>query len=114
MDAAEKILEKMEEILNKIIANAETLNEISKMVISEEELTPLQNDQDDLFNQLLELDAEFSKASPDPHPHPLAARREKFDEKLKLFEKLNQIFIDNLKTTHGLIQFDFSKIRKQP
>ena len=109
MDQPEEILSKMEKILNQLIANAENLNQLSQQVSSQEELRPLQEKQEDLIEQLLDSDAEFNKLLKGKTRYYQSSARTRIGEKLDYFQKLNTDFLDNLKSSKGLIQFEINK-----
>lgn len=114
MQQLEKILIEMEKILDLLIENAKQLLELSKQVIAEEELTPLQEKQQELLTQLLEKDDAFHEACAELKTDYNSPLRNRIDEKLDHFQKLNSNFIDNITTTLGLIQFEKGKIKKRP
>lgn len=101
-------LKKMELILDELIANAERLNEISLQVISKDELKPLQEKQEVLVKNLVDVEEAFRGTLAEVHSSDEEARK-RIRSKLTQFEKLNESFIENLKSSHGLIRFNKKK-----
>ncbi|MCE5319132.1 MAG: hypothetical protein LLG04_17440 [Parachlamydia sp.] len=106
MTTPEKILEQMDAILDRLIQIAETMQRLSKQVVSEGELAPLQKSQEDLVSQLESLDDAFEKAyKPGPGAQPLAVRS-RIAKKIERFQVINADFIENLKTEQKLIEIE--------
>lgn len=101
-------LKKMELILDELIANAERLNEVSQQVISKDELKPLQEKQEELVKNLVAVEDAFRGALGNGKNGDEDARK-RIRSKLTQFEKLNESFIENLKSSHGLIRFGKKK-----
>jgi len=113
MQKVEKILSEMDELLDAIIDNALELLNMSRRVIAEEELEPLQQHQQELVNSLLEKDETFQKICPPPIEEYQSPLRNTINEKLDKFKKINTEFIDNIMNMQGLIQFEKGKIKKK-
>lgn len=111
MPTPESILIEMEKILDRIILTAEELKKKSTGVIALEEITPLQKAQNDLVGKLSKLDASFQKLY--KGKREVSPIRERFEEKLAHFQKLNASFIENLSSSSGTIQFQHAKKTKK-
>lgn len=111
MQQAEKILGEMESLLDSLIESAKKLLALSKQVIDEEELTRLQEEQEILLSKLVDKDGEFHLL-PNASDQELMPKRLKIDGKIDQFQKLNADFVENINTTHGLIQFDKKHSKK--
>lgn len=103
---ADEVLQFMNDVLDKLIDNAEKLNELSVQKIAEEELIALQEVQERLFNELLEADETLNNEYPETKQLPFTKVHQEVNKKLDTFQELNQTFIENLKATHGIIQFE--------
>lgn len=103
----------METVLDQLIENAEKLNDLSKRVIAEEELSPLQNRQQELLTTLVSLDDSYHKVRSNKDDQSPAHHR--IQKKLDIFERLNASFVNNIVSSHGLIQFGMksSKVKKK-
>jgi hypothetical protein len=112
MEEIEKVFIKMELVLDQLIRNAEELQEASLQVISEEELTSLQQKQEELISQLLKMDQDFYKTYAKEAKDYESKTRQRVSEKLEKFQTLNSRFIDNVMMHQGLIQFEISKSKK--
>lgn len=104
MPTPEEILVQMENILDQVIKTAERLKDISRSVVSEEELAPLQRSQEELVDRLMKMDEAFKKAY--KGKGAVSPLRAKIEKKLEYFQKLNASFIENLSSGQGVIQFD--------
>lgn len=100
-------LKKMELIVDELITNAERLKEVSQQVITKEELKPLQEKQEELVNNLVALEDALRGALGEKNGDEDSRKRIK--QKLAQFEKLNETFIENMKSSHGLIRFNKKK-----
>lgn len=110
MAAKEDPIKKMEAVAKALVANAEKLVLASQEAASAEDLQPLQSEQDQLVNELLELDKMLQSKGAKPHSdHPSWIDIEAL---LETFEDLNQTFITNLKVRKELIQFELQDIKK--
>lgn len=101
-------LKKMEVILDELIANAERLKEVSQQVISKEELKPLQDKQEELVKNLVTVEDTMRSALGENKSGDEDTKK-RIRDKLSQFEKLNATFIENLKSSHGLIRFNKKK-----
>lgn len=115
MPTPEKILEEMDAILDRLIQIAETMQRLSKQVISEGELAPLQKSQEDLVAQLETLDVAFQKAykQHEPNSKP-SALRSQIAKKIERFQVINMGFIENLKTGQKLIEIEAPSPKSKP
>lgn len=109
--SADKILSEMEEVLDQLIQNAEKLYDVSRQVIAEEELAPLQNRQQELLSTLLQLDDAFHKANMQTKEDNSSVRS-RIQEKIEIFQRINSSFVTNITTSYGLIQFESDKTKK--
>jgi hypothetical protein len=106
MKEAEKILEKMEQILDQIVANAEKMKELSLKSINEKELTPLQHNQDELVLKLQELDAQYKNAAKHQHVEHAEEISKRIESKLNHFQQVNASFIENLRNNQKVVRFE--------
>lgn len=112
MQAVEKILKEMDSTLDLLIENAEKLQEISRRVIAQEELTPLQKKQEELISKLMEMDAKFYNEYPKEAKSYHSDKRDSVADKLEKFQVLNAKFVNNITSRQGLIQFEMSKDKR--
>lgn len=112
MEKPEQLLHDMDHLLDKLIDNQKKLLELSKHVVNEEEIKPLQQDQNTLLDQLISKDKAYDqlKKGAKETPSPL---RKQIDDKLDLFQQLNTTFIENITSTQGLIKFGKAKPHKK-
>lgn len=108
---ADKILNEMDQLLDLLIENASKLLELSKQVISEEELDNLQKKQQDLLEKLVEKDEAFHQLNGSATHDDSSPLRNQIDDKLDVFQELNANFIDNITASHGMIHFEKGKIQ---
>ena len=95
----------MHQLLDQLIETGKTLRELSVQVVSEEELT---NHQDEQKIILIKLEA-IDKILEDHYWNQIEEKDHKqLHSKVHLFQTLNHEFIQNLRETHGLIQFELS------
>lgn len=94
------ILQEMDKILEQLVKTAEKLCVLSKQGFEEDELVKLQKAQEQMVNKLTTLDDAFKNVSSNGSTEPIL--RERIDQKIEEFQRLNTTFIDNIKTTHGL------------
>lgn len=106
MESPDKILSKMEHVLDDLVENAESLKSISLEVVSENELNILQRKQEKLVRQLNDLQGEFQKASKNAQLDPQLPVTQRIMSKLQSFQQLNAAFIENLNSNRGVIKFD--------
>ncbi|MFA6915163.1 MAG: hypothetical protein WC222_02090 [Parachlamydiales bacterium] len=84
-------MEKSQEILDKLLKNAEALVDLSAHDPSETELIHLQQVQEQLLNELEALQSKLEGY-------------DEISEKLELFVQLNRRYIENLARSWGVIQ----------
>ncbi len=108
MKSLQHYIAQMMQLLTDLVQNAEKLRDVSRQVISEEELSPLQKHQQELLGQLEQTDSIMQKYYPNQID---SATHQLFHEKLHAFHLLNQEFIQNLNASHGLIQFELRHLR---
>lgn len=103
-------LDQMNELLDHLIETAKALRDLSLQVVSEEELTAHQKRQKELLVKIEDVDqtleAHFWNQIDDE-------QHSRFHKKLHTFQTLNQEFIQNLKESHGLIQFELSHLHAE-
>lgn len=107
METAVQVLEKMENILNDLVKNAEGLKDISLEGFSEQAVAPLQQKQELLVQQLKDLESAFEAASKDGQEGALAKIGDRISKKLRYFQHLNAVFIGNI--SQGNVMQDFWK-----
>jgi len=107
-----QILEQMEGLLDQLLQTAETMQALSRQVVSENELVSLQQKQSELVAQLTALDASFHKIHAKKSEPDLSGLQKRIREKLKLFQDVNVGFIDNLKTGQKIIEVEASLSKK--
>lgn len=96
METAVQVLEKMEGALDELIRNAEKLKDISLGEFSEQAVTPLQQKQEILVQQLKGLETAFESAEKEGHEKMLAKIGDRIAKKLRYFQHLNAVFIENV------------------
>lgn len=110
MPSLQHYVDQMNQLLNELIQTATQLRDMSLQVISEEDLAPLQKKQEDLLAQLESADQQLQHN----YRHQLTgAIQDKIHKQLQTFQELNQEFIQNLNTSHGLIQFELHRLEDQ-
>lgn len=113
MPTPDEILLEMDQILDELIKTAERLRDLSIQVFEEEELVKLQQTQEKMVTKLLSLDEAFQTAYKE---HPVKKEspiRAQIDKKIDEFQRLNAAFIENVKESHGILQFEKKK-KKNP
>lgn len=103
MKSLEGYTDRMNRLLNELTQVATQLRDMSLQVISEEDLAPLQKKQEEL---LIELESNDRQLQQNFRHQLSGALQEQFHHQLQIFQQLNQEFIQNLSTSHGLIQFE--------
>ncbi|MBN9377187.1 MAG: hypothetical protein BGO14_04600 [Chlamydiales bacterium 38-26] len=96
MDSAIQVLERMESVLDQLISNAEALKDISMEGFSEQAITPLQQKQELLVEQLNGLEANFEGSEKEGQEEILAKIGDRIAKKLRYFQHLNAVFIENI------------------
>ena len=107
MEIAVQVLEKMESVLDDLVKNAEGLKDISLEGFSEEAVSPLQEKQELLVQQLKGLEAAFEEAEKEGQEQLLAKVGDRITKKLRYFQHLNAVFIENI--TEGNFMEDLWK-----
>lgn len=110
MRSLQELLDKIHHHLDELIQISEKLRDVSKQVISREELDPLQKQQTALLNKLEKLDNELHEQYPSEMTEAI---HESFHRKFVVFQELNKAFIENIRLSHGLIQFDFRQTKEE-
>lgn len=103
----------MDNILDDLVENAKLILKASQQVIAEEDLHRLQKEQRALVDQLTDKDAIFNKCRNEGPKDGVNALRQRIDDKIDLFQKLNAEFVDNISAAHGLIQFEKGPSKKR-
>lgn len=103
-------LEKMNGLLDQLVENSTILRDLSQQVISQEELNLHQKKQKELLDELEIVDETIQT-----HFWNLIEEEEhrRIHAKAHAFQTLNQEFIQNLRESHGLIQFELSHLEAQ-
>lgn len=96
MEVAVQVLEKMESILDELVKNAEGLKDISLIGFSEQAVMPLQRKQELLVEQLKGLEAAFEESEKEGQELMLAQIGDRITKKLRYFQHLNAVFIENI------------------
>jgi hypothetical protein len=110
MKSLQHYVDQMNQLLSELIQVATQLRDMSLQVIAEEDLAPLQKKQEDLLAQLESTDQQLQQN----YRHQLTgAIQDKIHKQLQTFQQLNQEFIQNLNTSHGLIQFELHRLEDQ-
>lgn len=110
MKSLQHYVDQMIQLLNELIQVATQLRDMSLQVISEEELSPLQKHQADLLIQLESVDQQIQGN----FRHQLSpAIQEKIHQQLQTFQQINQEFVQNLSSSHGIIQFDLQRLEEE-
>lgn len=104
--ALDQKLKHMESLIDQLVSNAEEMKEISKQVISKDELKPLQHNQEDLVRQINDLEHSIKGLMKDVKNVEELPVHKRITQKLQQFSKLNAAFIENVKAAHGLIHFE--------
>lgn len=113
MRKIEEVLSEMDKVLTALITNAEKLLDLSKRVIAEEELGPLQERQQVLLDELVNTDEAFHQACNGQEQDYHSSLRDRVTAKLEQFEGLNATFIENITSSQGLIHFEKAKKPKR-
>jgi hypothetical protein len=110
MKSLQFFIDQTHKLLNELIQVATQLRDMSKQVISEENLSLLQKKQDDLLGQIERIDQQMQR----DYPQQVSSKmEEQLHEKLQTFQQINQEFIQNLGASHGLIQFELCRLGKE-
>jgi hypothetical protein len=110
MKSLQHYIDEMNRLLKELIEISTKLRDVSRQVISEEELAPLQKHQQVLLGELEKVDLVIQES----YRHQIdSVTHQHFHDQLHHFQMLNQEFIQNLHTNHGLIQFESSHLREE-
>lgn len=110
MKSLQNYVDEMNQVARELIEIATNLRNMSLQVISEEDVAPLQLRQEILLAQLEEIDQKIHK---NYRNQLSAAMQDEFHKQMKIFQELNQEYIQNMSTSHGLIQFELQRIENQ-
>ncbi len=106
MEKVESLLKQMNEILKQLVLNAETLAQLTSQVVSEEEIQPFQLRQEELIEQLKSLEVNSPKKLNDLSLKPYEELNKSIEEKIINFRKFNDVMIENLSRSKGVIAFE--------
>lgn len=110
MKSLQHYIDQMNQSLHALIEVATQLRDMSLQVIAEEDLARLQKKQEELLMQLEKIDGHLQK----DYKYQLdGAIQEHFHEQLQIFQQLNQEFVQNLSTSHGVIQFELHRFAEE-
>jgi hypothetical protein len=107
METAVQVMEKMEIIMDELVTNAEGLKDISLEGFSEQAVVPLQKRQELLVEQLKGLEAAFTDSEKEGQEQLMAKIGDRIAKKLRYFQHLNAVFIENI--SEGNFLEDVSK-----
>lgn len=110
MKSLQNFIDQMNLLLGELIQVATELRNMSLQVVSEDELAPLQKRQEDLLVQIENIDQNIQRTYKNQIPSNM---QEHFHTQLQTFQKLNQEYIQNLSSHHGLIQFELHRMDDQ-
>ena len=103
---AQEILSEIDITIDKLIANAETMNKLSNVEIIKEEIDSLQNTQEQLISHLIQMDSEFKSKQKEIKKPNLNSATIKIRNKMRKFEDLNSKFINKVSQEINLIHFE--------
>jgi hypothetical protein len=107
MKSLQFYVDRMNQLLAELIQVATQLRDMSIQVISEEDLEPLQKQQEDVLSQLEMTDQQIQGNYRDQIE---AKTQAYFHNQLEIFQKLNQEFVQNVNSSQGLIQFELRRL----
>ena len=110
MKSLQELVGQMTELLEELVKTAQELSDVSRQVISEEELAPLQQQQQDILSQIEAIDTSIKAQYSNQVDKDF---KRQVHERLHVFQVLNQEFIANLNASHGLIQFELHPLREK-
>ncbi len=110
MQSLQDYVDEMSQLLNDLVQVATKLRDLSLEVISEEELNPLQKRQEALLVRLEAIDEQIRE---NYRYQVDSATKENIHNRLQTFQQLNQEFVQNLNTSHGLIQFELRRFEEE-
>ena len=99
-------VDEVNRLLDQLIEVATRLRDTSRQSLLEEELMPLQQQQDELLAALETVDLQMQSTYRDLLT---ASFEEHVHRQLQAFQTLNQEFIQNVQTGHGLIHFELHR-----
>ena len=103
MKSLERCINQIDNAFDQLLIVARKLMDISLQKTSEDDILPLQKQQEELLKNIWDID-QYLQSN---HKHELnSAMHDKFHAKLQEFQKLNKQFISNLNTSQGLILFE--------
>jgi hypothetical protein len=109
METAVQVLKKMENILDELIVNAEKLKNISLNGFSEAAVAPLQQNQELLVQRLNGLEGSFEAADKNGLEAELAKMGDRIAKKLRYFQALNNVFVQNISEGNFLEDYHASQ-----
>lgn len=110
MAKAEEQLREMESLLAELLQTARALKDVSSREISEEELMPLQDRQEELIEEIAKIDRSLARMKDKSFKE--TPNWVNVQGALVKFQELNDQFIENMKVRKGLIDFDLKDVRK--
>lgn len=110
MKSLQHYLNQVDDLLDELIQTAQELCNLSNQVAAEEEVIELQKKQGDLIRQLEEADHHIQSFDGSDISEVI---HQKLHQKVQKFEMLNQEFIQNFSSTHGLIQFELKRPKER-
>ncbi len=113
MATQDELLLQLETIASNLVANARQLQQVSSQICTQEELTPLQEEQDSLVARLVEIDAAFHLELSGGDADPSLPVMQRIEKRLQEFQTLNNGFVANVRTHQNLIQFE-SELYENP
>lgn len=110
MKSLQELADQMAALLEELVKTAQKLSDVSRQIISEEELAPLQQHQQDVLSQIEVIDTSIKAHYSNQLDKDF---KKQVHEKLHAFQLLNQEFISNLNASHGLIQFELHPLQEK-
>lgn len=110
MTSLQDYVDEMSQLLNDLVQVATKLRDLSLQVISEEDLNPLQKRQKAILSRLEAIDEQIREN----YRYQIdSATKGHIHNRLQTFQHLNQEFVQNLNTSHGLIQFELRRFEEE-
>jgi hypothetical protein len=103
MNSLQEMLQQLNESLDQLIQVAKKLKETSLQVVSEEELEPLQKEQEEVLHRIEKIDQLLQQYYAGEISKEI---HQQIHEKLQIFQELNQEYVRHLAASHGIIQFE--------
>lgn len=110
MKSLQQNVDQMNALLSELIQVAKQLRDMSLQVVSEEELAPFQKIQEDLLAKIENIDHDIQWTYRNQISSSI---QEGFHAQLQTFQQLNQEYIQNMGSSHGLIQFELHRMEDQ-